>query len=111
MKYYQNKNTGELLASLDELLDLQDPNQKGHVDSLTRVVFPNRQIGNGIKYQVLSYNDISNNFKRINIKLFFSLCPDFGQYRHHYDNTCDRLDVPKRKKTFGLKSSFHENKL
>ena len=104
MKYYKNDNTGELMASLDELLDLQDPNKPGHIKSMTRVIFPNRKIGNGIQYHILSHSNISYNFKRIARPKFMELCPDFGQFRHHNDDSCNRynLEVNKRKETFGL---------
>ena len=115
MKYYQHKITGELMASVDELLDyVSGDNVDGYPNQierkggcLTRVVFPNKWMGDGVLFHVMHYTDIKK-FKRIRKELFFELCPDFGQLRHWGDETIEREkfrklfdEIPKRKLTFG----------
>jgi hypothetical protein len=111
MRFYQHKETGELLAFSGELLNVVT-NEKGiHTGCMARVVFPERQIGYGVIFSVMHYSELRF-FKRIKRELFFELCPDFGQYRHHSDDSVNFLskrslftlgDYPirKRKKTFG----------
>lgn len=103
MKYYVNRaNDNEVMASFDELLDLiQDGKHSG---CCTRVVLPHTKMGNGIKYHVMSYNEISQYWKRISKERFSELCKDFGQFRHYADDMIKThsLEIPKRKETFGI---------
>lgn len=113
MKYYIHKETGEPMASFDELLDLttgDNSSDKRLIEMkgcVTRVVFPNKWMGNGILFHVIHYSDLKK-FKRISEKKFFELCPDFGQLRHWEDKTIERYKytelfqgIRKRKLTFG----------
>lgn len=120
MKYYIHKITGEPMASFSELLDPVDgDNVDGYPSQVhrtggcyTRVVFPNKWLGDGIIFHILHYRDLKK-FKRIRKEKFYELCPDFGQLRHWGDNTIERKKsrklfgsddfdlIPKRKMTFG----------
>lgn len=113
MRYYIHKETNEPMASFAELLDpVTGDNIEGYPNQIvrsggcyTRVVFPNKWIGNGVLFHIIHYRDLKK-FKRISKEKFFELCPDFGQFRHFGDNTIDRREllfdgVTKRKLTFG----------
>jgi len=107
MKYYQHKKTGMVIGIFDELLDPVKHNGERAGGCFTRVVIPEKQIGNGVKYHIMHYSEISGNFKRISVKKAYELFPDFGQFRHFDDNTVENynLSVEKRKKAFGVRYS------
>lgn len=120
MKYYIHKETGEPMASMAELLDPVTGDNESDVSlervggCFTRVIFPNKWIGNGVLFHIMHYKEFTK-FKRINKNEFFKLCPDFGQLRHFTDNTIECHSymklfdfgvfsdetIQKRKKTFG----------
>ena len=79
MKFYQHKQTGELMGSLDNLRDLIIGNT---VTCVTDVVYPYRWLGNGIISHCTTYEEIRNNYKRISKIKAKKLCKDFGQWRH-----------------------------
>jgi hypothetical protein len=92
MKYYIHKETNEPMGLIDStMIDLvgdkvnsQYPTQSEERKTIYLVVFPNRQLGNGIVCHSITYSTLKC-FKRINQKAFKELCPDFGQYRHKND--------------------------
>ena len=114
MKFYIHKITDKPMASMDDLFDFvtgDNSTVKSQAERvggcITRVVFPNKWLGDGISFHVMHYRDLSK-FKRIKKEKFFELCPDFGQLRHWADNTIERhsyeklfQDIPKRKLTLG----------
>lgn len=127
MKFYIHKETGEPMASLHELLDpTTGDNVNGYPSQIereggcyTRVIFPNKWLGDGIVFHIMHYKNFSK-FKRISKEKFFELCPDFGQLRHWGDETIDRkkhrklfsggdYDISKRKMTFGVGNPNENN--
>lgn len=87
MRYYQHKQTGELLGSLHNLREYVqeggsfDPGPK-RTQVLTEVIRPNKLLGNGVISELMNYPDINKHYKRISKKKAFQICPDFGQMRH-----------------------------
>ena len=79
MKYYQHKQTGELLGSLHNLRNLII---NGKEMPVTEVVRPNHLLGCGIISELMEYVEIYKNYKRISKKKALQICPDFGQMRH-----------------------------
>ena len=110
MRYYKHKQTGKIIGVLGSLIDLVDSN--GNIEMITQVVFPEKQLGNGILFHTMKFSDISNNFKRTNKKEAFEMYPDFGQFRHK--DTVYNRDIkvlaksylselePLREKGFGI---------
>ena len=116
MKYYKHKETNLIMASMEDLFSFTTgcepdgyPLLINHLGCTTRVIFPEKSLGNGVTFHMMKYSDIIKNFKRINKEKFFELCKnDFGQLRHHGDDTINRKKyttlfegVEKRKLTFG----------
>ena len=87
MRYYQHKQTGELLGSLHNLREYVqeggnfDPSPK-RTQVLTEVIRPNKLLGSGVIIELMNYPDINKHYKRISKKKALQICPDFGQMRH-----------------------------
>jgi len=115
MKYYIHRETGEPLATLDSMIDVLKANKVDGYPNLGErdaciclCVFPERWVRNGIDFHAIRFSEL-HSFKRVSREKFFTLCPDFGQFRHHGDETVIRMHyllgemeaIPKRKETFG----------
>jgi hypothetical protein len=116
MKYYIHKETNEPMGLINcSLIDLvgdkinsKYPTQSEQRESIYLVIFPNRQLGNGIQFHSIKHSTLQK-FKRVDVKTFKEICPDFGQYRHKKD-TGQNLDyflgsmyeVHNRKAGFGI---------
>ena len=108
MKYYIHKETKEPMGVVNNsMCELVTGNSNSY-QVIYLAIFPNRKIGNGIKFQCIT-NKTLGEFKRINKKDFNTICPDFGQYRHKNDKgeninyfLNSVMEVENRKETFGF---------
>lgn len=115
MKYYIHKKTNEPMGLIGcTMIDLVGdevnsiyPTQSEERKTIYLVVFPNRILGNGIQFHSITHSTLDN-FKRINIRKFNEICPDFGQYRHKDDKgqnirlfLNNVMDIKNTVKTFG----------
>jgi hypothetical protein len=115
MRFYIHKETGEPMGLIDSTMielvgdkqSIEYPQQSEERRTIYLVVFPNRTLGNGIKFHSITHGTLGN-FKRINKTLFGELCQDFGQYRHKNDDgrnismfLNNVMDVKNTVKTFG----------
>lgn len=109
MKYYQHNQTGEVIASLENIRQIMDGGNTFKV--VTDVIMPETVIGNGVICHCMSYVYIRDNYKRISKAKALEICPDFGQWRHVDDEHNMSVTYlgsiylnqlkPMRKKPFG----------
>lgn len=88
MKFYQNKNSGEIIGieNMREVIDIPTKQSVncGYRDYSYHIVYdmicPNRLIPNGINSFCISHSFLTLNYKRINKNIAFSKYPIFKQY-------------------------------
>ena len=92
MKYYQNKETSEIIGitNMREVISLPTMRSAtmGYVNHSYQVVYdmicPNKILGNGITSFCITHKFLSACYKRINKKLALNKYPEFEQYRHSH---------------------------
>lgn len=96
MRYYENKKTGEIMASYHNLRDVILPTDNNHIKLgwvdykimvVTDVILPNKILGNGIITYCMPYTFIRDNYKRIKKAKAFERYPNLHQYTYQ--------DLPK----------------
>lgn len=112
MYYYQHKETGNIIGSLNNWRDFVDGNGK-MIGVLTDVILPNVILGQGIISHLMDYRELKRCYKRVSRDKAFEMYPDFGQYRHRDDTINQTIHTtaqwyldelkPIRKSNFGIK--------
>lgn len=90
MKYYQNKQTNEIIGITNMRELITHPTEqsiragfKGYsYKVIYDMVCPNKFLGNGIVTYNITHGYLSTNYKRIKMQIALDKYPKFNQYRH-----------------------------
>ena len=112
MKFYQNKNSGEIIATtmMVELLSPPSDHSKrlgfeGYSrQTAYKAIMPNFMLGSGIGSFVITNSLLNSSYKRINKKIALEKYPNFKQYvfadleKEHKKTGVSKFDILNKQK-------------
>ena len=112
MKFYQNKNSGEIIATT-MMVELLSPPTESSIklgfegysrQTAYKAIMPNFMLGNGIGSFVITYSLLHSDYKRINKKIALEKYPNFKQYtfedliNEHKKTGLSRIEILHKQK-------------